>query len=64
MYLNLTLLNTHYVLQVLWRLKLTSTGRKPLDKTTAMSIRKLEELIKELEIKIKKTEKRLTDGGL
>jgi|TARA_R110002110_G_scaffold130742_1_gene311191 hypothetical protein len=43
---------------------LTSTGRKPLDKTTAMSIRKLEELIKELEIKIKKTEKRLTDGGL
>tara|TARA_Y100001938_G_C7983944_1_gene375876 strand:- start:4 stop:135 length:132 start_codon:yes stop_codon:yes gene_type:complete len=39
---------------------LTSTGRKPLDKTTAMSIRKLEELIKNQDIEIKKLKTRVS----
>tara|TARA_Y100001973_G_scaffold83376_2_gene123543 strand:- start:8376 stop:8486 length:111 start_codon:yes stop_codon:yes gene_type:complete len=33
---------------------LTSTGRKPKDKTVAEAIRKIEEMIKELDLRIKK----------
>jgi len=35
-------------------LKSTNTGRKPQDKITAQAIKKLEELIKELDIRLKK----------
>tara|TARA_Y100001963_G_scaffold101200_2_gene139228 strand:+ start:1540 stop:1656 length:117 start_codon:yes stop_codon:yes gene_type:complete len=35
-------------------LKSTNTGRKPKDRITAQAIRKIEELIKELDIRLKK----------